>query len=103
VTTNIHKLEIPIKHRFRLSFPKGAKILSVQSQRNVPVLWFSFVAISVRSDLRIVDPVPVYEEREFLIATTGSSFEEENTEYIGTFQIQGGEFIGHLYEQKGAS
>lgn len=96
----IHKLEIPIKHRFRLTFPKGAKILTVQSQNNVPVLWFSFVVIPVRSDLRAVDPLPVYEEREFVVAATGGGFEEENTEYLGTFQIQGGNFVGHLYEQK---
>lgn len=42
------------------------------------------------------------EERNFRLAGTGHRIEEEQEKlsFIGTFQLYGGSFIGHLFEIK---
>jgi len=73
---------------FSLKLPKGAKILTVQVQRDKPQLW------------ALVNPKSPAETRNFRLVGTGHLIKEseENLNYIGTFQLFNGDFIGHLFE-----
>jgi len=84
----VYKYTIPVEDYFSLDLPAGAKILTVQTQRDEPQIW------------AIVDP----EQRSmvphnFRVAGTGHNIAEnrDDLEYIGTFQLVGGNFIGHLF------
>jgi hypothetical protein len=83
----VWKYEIPIEDYFILELPKGAKPLSVQTQRGVLCLWCLVDQPSFES-----------EERTFRLAGTGHSIKDDNVLYIGTFQAEEGYFIGHLFE-----
>lgn len=69
--------------------PKGAKILCVQVQNNAPYLWAEVHANA--------EP----EERLFSVVGTGWAMTEraeDKRQYVGTFQIHGGELVFHVYE-----
>ena len=84
----VYKYPVPIKDYFSLELPKGAKILTVQTQRGEPQIW------------ALVNPGNPTETRNFRFAGTGHPITESEKElnYIGTFQLQGGGFIGHIFE-----
>ena len=84
----IWKYTILISDVFSLELPQGAKILTVQEQYGKPQIW-----VLVNSD----NPL---ETRIFRLVGTGHPIEIEDSklEYIGTFQVAGGSFIGHLFE-----
>ena len=86
-TKTIWKYEIPDGQIVTVSMPKGARLLSVQVQRGVPMLW------------ALVDPKAPVERRTFHIAGTGWDFDPDGLNYVGTFQVSGGEFVFHLFEQ----
>lgn len=73
---------------FSLPLPKGAKILSVQEQGDEPQIW------------ALVDSNAPEEKRNFLLVGTGHPIKEnpEALNFIGTFQIDGGAYVGHLFE-----
>lgn len=66
--------------------PIGAKILSVQSQRERGMIW------------ALVDPNAEDEPRHFAIVGTDETFDETDMTYIGTFQDS--PFVWHLFESK---
>ncbi len=70
-----------------LSVPRGAKILSLQMQEQVPCIWM------------LVDHENGYESRRFIVHITGSfaDIREDVDKYIGTFQ--NGWFVGHVFER----
>ncbi len=71
----------------KIEMPKDAEILTVQSQNTYPMIWAK------------VNPNNELEIRNFRIYGTGHKInEEEKLKYIGTFQMAGGNFIGHLFE-----
>ena len=86
----IYKYTIPVEDNFSLELPKGAEILTVQEQHGSPQIW------------ALVNPDTSFTEtRNFRLAGTGHLIEEkEGLEYIGTFQLSDGAFIGHLFEMK---
>lgn len=69
-----------------IEMPKGAKILTVQVQNEVPCIW------------ALVDPNAAPEIRCFRIYGTGHMVEHENMPYIGTFQLLEGRLVFHLFE-----
>lgn len=74
-------------NRFTIWISKEHKVLTVQDQFGIPCIWTFGEADSM------------IEERHFLLVGTGAKFEiEEELNYIGTFQLQGGAYIGHLFE-----
>jgi hypothetical protein len=87
----IFKYEFNITDEFFLTLPKDAIVLTVQTQRNVPVLW------------ALVDPEAPTENRYFALRGTGHNADdlEENKDahYVGTFQMQGGALVFHLFER----
>ena len=87
---SVYKYTIPVEDYFSLDLPKGVKILTVQEQHGKPQLW----ALVKRGEPN--------ETRNFRLAGTGHPIKEspEMLNYIGTFQIAGGSFIGHIFEIK---
>ena len=78
----------------RLEIPKDGEILSIQrdEKTNSPCLW-----IMVNSDNE-------KEERSFELFGTGQEIKYDmgiSREYIGTYQYQKGEFVGHVFEYTG--
>jgi len=83
------KFTIPIEDTFEICMPKGADILTVQEQYDEPHIW------------ALCDPDAVKVVRFFRLAGTGHPIRYDigiDYNYIGTFQIHGGNFIGHLFE-----
>lgn len=84
----IWKFPLDIEDEVKISMPRGAKILCVQTQRNVPYLW------------AIVDIEASKEVRTFVIYGTGPQHEKIRGKYIGTFQALDESFVGHVFELK---
>lgn len=76
---------------FSIEMPKGAQILCVQSDEktNIPCIW------------ALVNPKNDIEPRYFDLFGTGQKIpidRESERKYIGTYQYQKGQFVGHLFE-----
>lgn len=84
----IHKF--PVKSApFKVALPRGAKFLAVQTQHENPQMWFE-----VETDRPTQD-------RTFMIVGTGHSMPDDELLHLGTFQMQGGALVFHLYERIG--
>ena len=83
----IWKFDVKL-HSFELEMPKGAKILTFQTQRHIPRIW-------VLIDWDVAGTAK--ETRKFMIQGTGMGF-IDNGKYIGSVQEMDGEFIWHLFE-----
>jgi hypothetical protein len=68
--------------------PKGAQVLTVQTQDNRPHIW----ALIDVDESRV-------EMRKFVPYGTGHLMPDEPGQYIGTFQLNGGALVFHLFEQ----
>jgi hypothetical protein len=66
-----------------LNLPKGAEILTVQLQNQIPTLW------------ALVNPITVTEERHICIVGTGCQV-EDTMKYITTYMD--GYFVWHVFE-----
>lgn len=73
-----------------IEMPDGANILTVQEQRGVPCIWAE------------VDTNAPMVKRHFDIYGTGHEMKVDmgvERKYIGTFQIQGGALVFHVFER----
>jgi len=80
----------PIEPRdFTLTLPERARLLTVQTQYSRPCLW------------ALVDPEAPPEERHFVTYGTGHPVTDDPVRltYIGTFQLEGGMLVFHLFEK----
>lgn len=87
----IYKYEISLVGCPRLDLPKGAQILSFQTQNKKLVIWV------------VVDPTASREKREFVIYGNGQGIAEDlrNLNYIGTTQQSSDPpLVWHLFEKK---
>lgn len=87
----IYKYPIPIEDYFTLELPKDAKILTIQTQRGTPQLW------------AMIDSEVEKETRYFRLSGTGHPMGEDYLRiinYVGTFQIENGALVFHLFEIK---
>ena len=75
-----------LEPKSKLMMPRGAQILSVQTQHERPHMWV------------LVNPETETEERNFTIYGTGNPLPEFPGTFIATFQMQGGEYIFHVFE-----
>lgn len=82
--TVVHKAKIEYP-KTEIRMPKGAKIIHVQEQFNIPCIWYE------------CDPKQEMEERLFHHVPTGGEV-PESSEFRGTFLLSGGSFVLHLYE-----
>jgi hypothetical protein len=72
----------------KIEMPKGAEILTVQNQKENIQLW------------AIVNPNVEKEIRKFHVYSIGQEMNNINEIYIGTFQIDNGDLVFHLFEFK---
>jgi len=87
----IFKYPIPLEDHFTLEMLKGAKILTIQTQRGTPQLW------------AMVDSETEKEKRYFRLAGTGHPLGDDYLRIInciGTFQMGNGALVFHLFEIK---
>jgi len=87
----IYKYDVPAEDYFELELPIGAQILTVQSQFGEPHIWV------------LGDTEKKSEVRYFRLLGTGHDFKlnsDKVKQYIGTFQIEGGMLVFHLFEIK---
>lgn len=88
----IWKFETPFEEKFTLEMPKGSEILSIQRDEKTskPCIW------------ALVYPENEKEERTFELFGTGHSIHNDmgvSRKYVGTYQYQRGEFVGHVFER----
>jgi hypothetical protein len=84
----IWKYPIPIESTFEIGMPKGAIILTVQIENEVPTFWAT------------VDTQEQAEVRHFALIGTGEPLPgrwEEGMTYIGTFEHY--PYVWHLFEE----
>ena len=85
----VWKYGVDITDVFVRKIPQAAKILDVQVQAGNVCMWV------------MVDTDMPEEERTFRVVGTGHPIEiTARLDYIGTFQLHSGSFIGHLYENR---
>ncbi len=83
----IYKYPIEIDDEVIVQIPEGGKILAVQEQHGIVCLW------------ALVDTLDPLTERKFYVRGTGHSCAGlEETKYVGTFQLNGGALVFHLFE-----
>lgn len=83
----VYKYPIPVATTFTLLIHKGARLLHVERQHDQACMW------------ALVDPDAKPVERYFRVYGTGHPIDDASgLTYIGTFQINGGEFVFHLFE-----
>jgi hypothetical protein len=88
----IHKYQLNTTDNQSLWLPKGAEILTVQTQNDVPCIW------------ALVDTDQHLEERRFEIFGTAHPIQSDigtDRKYIGTYQLNGGDLVFHLFEYTG--
>src|SRR5881396_3003294 len=92
----VYKYTFLIGDYFKLSLPKGAQILHVGTQPS-----HSFGPKASGGCLwALVQPAAAKEEREFLLVGTGHPISPtDRLEHIGTFMLNGGALVFHLFEK----
>jgi hypothetical protein len=70
-----------------LSIPAGARLLAVQTQHGTPMLW------------AMCDEEAQREPRWIAIVGTGNPLPNSLGEYLGTFQVNGGGLVFHVFER----
>lgn len=73
-------------NQFDVLLPIGAKVLCVQVQNLKPCIW------------ALVDTDAAHEPRRFTFYGTGHQCDENPDDYVGTFQMQDGTYVFHLFE-----
>lgn len=73
--------------RGTVEMPKGAVVVSVQSQDNRPAIW------------ALCDAAAPKESRTFRVFATGEPFELAGLEYLGTFHLDAGALVFHVFEE----
>ena len=84
----IYKYAFEVTGIVRIDMPMRAQVLTVQTQIGEPCIW------------AIVEPGEPVEPRFFRVYGTGHKWDTnvKATHYVGTFQLDDGGFIGHLFE-----
>ena len=86
----IWKFNLTMADRQIIGMPKGSEILSLQTQFNEPCIW---VLITDGDDM---------EDRTFEIFPTGNTIYFDmgiERKSIGTFQVDNGNYIFHVFER----
>lgn len=86
----IYKYPLKVADRQTISLLKNSQILTIQNQKGIPCLW------------ALVDPDELeFEERVIYTYGTGHKIEisEDEINYIGTYQLAGGDLVFHVFEK----
>lgn len=84
----IWKFAVQPEDSFKVTMPKGAKVLSVATQHGAPMMWALVDA----------DAAPV--ERRVHVFGTGHAVPASvamGSEFAGTFQLHGGALVFHVF------
>jgi len=87
---NIYKYTLEVTDKQRIELYRQSEILSIQEQNGVLCMW-------VLCDVEFVKDV-----RTFEIFGTGHNIDYDmgvDRKFISTFQMQGGAFVGHVFER----
>jgi len=88
MTYSIWKYTLETTYFQQIKIPSPAKILTIQVQHGVPCIW---VLVDLEEDLI---------NKELIIVGTGHPVDDPHTlNYVGSFQLMEGQFIGHLFEK----
>jgi len=90
MTKQIFKYALEITDTQSVAIPEGAEILTVQTQREIPCLW------------ALVNPKLPSTERQIETFGTGHPVHVGigvERRYIGTYQIQNGNLVFHVFER----
>lgn len=83
----IFKYPLEISDIQEIELPKGAQILDIDVQHGLPVMW------------ALVDPTEEKEKRRFHTTGTGHPIHDPGAlKHVGSYQLDGGSFVGHLFE-----
>ena len=83
----VYKYPIPVTDVVRLDLPIGAELLHVAPQGEHVCLW------------ALVEPLAEQERRVFLVRGTGQPIADDlKLVHVGTFLIQSGSLVFHLFE-----
>lgn len=90
----IYKYAVPANGVFEIALPPGAHILHVETQHtSLPFIWVKHSAQKEKLELR-----------KFRTVMTGEIFEDATEysywNYIGTFLLDGGHYVGHVFEER---
>ena len=89
----IFKYPLLVQGVQELELPYGAQILTVQAQNTrtvagpIPMLWAKVPSDVGERQTRIIRTV-----------ATGQEIEEDDMVYLGTYQLEDGAFIAHVFE-----
>lgn len=83
----VYKYPVPVADEVRIDMPFGAKVLHVEQQGEGVYIW------------ALVDPSAERERRVFIVRGTGHPIDDDMPiEHVGTFLLQGGALVFHLFE-----
>ncbi len=83
--TQIWKFPLEVIDDQYINVPKGAKPLSVDVQNGTPCVWAE------------VDPGAPADSIHIRIFRTGHNISGSGLQFVGTFQLYGGSFVGHVF------
>lgn len=83
----IFKQTLKIEDTQTLLLPFNSKILSLQTQRGIPVIWYECEEQNSLTPF-VLDTYP-----------TGANLPENHGTYIGTYQLQDGDLVFHVYKK----
>ena len=84
----IFKYELSVIDRQHISLPYGAKVLSLQVQRNKPYIW---VLVNPHSTF--------FTKHTFITVGTGHEALIDDTEFLGTYQLSEGALVFHVFKE----
>ena len=73
-----------------IMMPVGSRIIHVESQFGIPCLW---AEVDTGLDVQL-------NKRRFVIINTGDSIPNSGLRYVGTFFLENGAYVGHVYEDE---
>lgn len=85
---SVWKYELRIDDEQVVDMPRGARILSAQSQYEIVAVW------------ALVDPEAPREKRRFRIVGTGHAITDDVGDFVGTVQQAGGQLVWHIFVQR---
>ncbi|WP_185246652.1 hypothetical protein [Chryseobacterium bernardetii] len=82
----IYKYQLKTTDQQTITMPVGSTIISLQIQNGIPCIWAE------------VDTLQNVGDRTFVTFGTGHPLPENPLVYVGTYQLEEGNLIFHVYE-----
>ncbi len=90
MSQKIYKYQLELRPCTLLKMPRGAKVIHLNVQNDIPCIW---AIVDIRPD------TPLVTRRFERVITGGTVFDvPPKFNYIGTYQLQNGELVYHLFD-----